>query len=720
MNIKRIYLIGLLLCFLFSLFAYDSAYASVAKWIKIGKTQYRIVDSADYGEGFGYGSWWYYYYHAYSRSRFLDSGWYLGVKDWKSPAGDAFSVKISSSGKFSSNEVTETIPVPDEEYITIRKYMRYQPPSIVVDGFELQDPMLDGDEVNPQKIPGTADCMIESSINTSMGMTVNQKVYGWSQDHHDDYVIFDFTFTNTGNVDLDEEIELPDQVLQDFYFMRIFRIYYQRYGTWWGCYGEYPSDSLRMAYAYPARRQSSSTDDIGTPRSDGSLRYPFFMGQTWIHCDKSVDDTSDDPAQPHMTANQAADQGWFCKDATSNSYSDWELTYQTMSLGTFPIDGTPYIEGAWPGTHHALRIDEQGYKYADETIPWYANSIVQFVAWGPFTLKPGDDVRIVWADVTGVISPEIGWKVGKEWKAGTCTWDGPSDLDKIYPVYAKYPDLIDNDNDYAKDRWIFTGRDSLFNNAWAANWNIKNNFNVPTPPPPPSIEVKSLPDRVRIIWGDESESEPDFAGYRVHRAIGEPYYSEAKGVVGKWAPIFECGEGTANALTHSYDDVTAERGKAYFYSVTAFDDGVGNGADVNRPQGGEQLESSYLLNPTTMGAYLTREPGKTLADVRVVPNPFNINAEELQYPGEPDKIMFMDVPGFCTIKIYTESGDLAKTIYHTDGSGDQSWGVLEIEYSTTNTGQIIVSGIYIAVIEENNEDGTPTGNRTAVKFVIVR
>jgi hypothetical protein len=94
--------------------------------------------------------------------------------------------------------------------------------------------------------------------------------------------------------------------------------------------------------------------------------------------------------------------------------------------------------------------------------------------------------------------------------------------------------------------------------------------------------------------------------------------------------------------------------------------------------------------------------------IRVVPNPYNARAAKLQYLGEPDKIMFLNVPGECTIKIYTERGDLIKTIEHLNGSGDESWN------SNTDYGQVVVSGLYIAVFE------TPDGRRAIRKFVIIR
>jgi len=55
-----------------------------------------------------------------------------------------------------------------------------------------------------------------------------------------------------------------------------------------------------------------------------------------------------------------------------------------------------------------------------------------------------------------------------------------------------------------------------------------------------------------------------------------------------------------------------------------------------------------------------------------------------------------------------------KTIEHTSGSGDEAWGILQNEQQTTNTGQIPVSGIYLANIQ------TPEGQSKNVKFVIVR
>ena len=717
---------------IFFLFTYNIANAGVFKFIRVGKYTDRVLDSGH--ETYvspGDGSRGFSDFDGFRRPLFKGQGSWMGTKDWTDEDGQYWPVKLAGSACVTHDEVLSQFAIPDDEAVTIRQYWRYNPPTIVVDGVIQSDPFpLKGEEVNPSKIQGTADVMLESQMRTAMGVSIHQRVLAWSQKNHDDYIIWDWTFTNTGNIDRDDEIELPDQTLKDWYFMR------QLHGTqpnrkteWNSWYGEHLSDTMRITYTYPQRQRASSYDNQGDPRSDGYLRGPRYAGETVLHVDKSPTDNSDDPSQPQMHCIGNPDVY-----ATRNHWgmlSPVERTYiYNMMINGFREEyGTEYMHekypdaDIYPGTHHEVRPDERGVKFVED-FPWfYWHALTQY-SHGPYTLAPGEDIRMVRAKGVGTISKEKSWELGTAWNNKMDIEPPPGCVfgvtDNLPPQYKLYPALYAADsrssdyNNWAKDCWVMTGKDSLFNNAWAAQWNCRNDYNIPVAPPPPSVEIASRPDRIDVIWGNESESASDFAGYRVYRAIGDPYYSAEGGVIiGKWECIFE----TTGTGTHSYSDTDAERGQAYFYYVTAFDDGVGNIADVNGKK--EVLESGKYLNMTTRGAYLTR-PAGTLSTVRVVPNPFNISAKELQYVGEPDKIMFLNIPGYCTIKIYTESGDLVKTLYHTDGSGDESWGDLVIEHSTTETGQLIVSGIYIALIEENNEDGTPTGNTHFVKFVVVR
>ncbi|MGE5399420.1 MAG: hypothetical protein ACM3S2_03390, partial [Ignavibacteriales bacterium] len=74
-----------------------------------------------------------------------------------------------------------------------------------------------------------------------------------------------------------------------------------------------------------------------------------------------------------------------------------------------------------------------------------------------------------------------------------------------------------------------------------------------------------------------------------------------------------------------------------------------------------------------------------------------------------NELHFYNTPGKCTIKIYTEMGELIQTLNHDNGSGDVYWR------SITSSNQLLVSGIYIAVITN-----TETGEKHIAKFSIIR
>ena len=155
--------------------------------------------------------------------------------------------------------------------------------------------------------------------------------------------------------------------------------------------------------------------------------------------------------------------------------------------------------------------------------------------------------------------------------------------------------------------------------------------------------------------------------------------------------------------------------------MVTFDDGSNNNSNLNP---GGPLESSRFWTQTNEPANLKRQAGTSLEQIRVVPNPYNIKARELQFGtgAARDRILFVDIPPFCTIKIFTERGDLIQTIEHTDGSGDEPWD------QTTSSRQIVVSGVYIAHFEVTEDYTDPNtgemtfrkGESTYRKFVIIR
>jgi hypothetical protein len=724
--------IGLmLLCFLFWVAA---ANAGFIKQIQVGNYWTWVDDMTAAGEtntGDRGGMYQNAHWMGWPACAVQNSGWYIGTPNWTDEKGTVWPVKLSGAAPVTYNEQQCTMPVADKDGFYIRRYRRYQPPTITVDGKAVQDPFpLEGDAVAPDKIPGTADIMVTSTINTDMGVTVEQKVFAWSQKNHDDYIVFSYTFTNTGNTDLDPEIELPNQTLNNWYFLRASRLERWDSEFWYSSRGELTTDTLRMQFAYPGRRRDAGIiDNTGNTfwaPQPGWMWNAESMGQAVLHVDKSPADHSDDFNQPAMTATENSDLLWIRNDPTSTGPADWAQVYKVMSEGWSWRGFVPDATGAnvRPG-HHGVRMDENGVTAGARYIlnfPWVTYGGSYFWAAGPYTLKPGESITVVWADGYGNINPLKIWEVQTAWENKTATpppgmtFDnaaGVGLIDNMPPTYKAFPELYNKDyNDWAKDCWVFTGIDSLMQNMNNAQWNEHHDFMAPAAPQPPSLAVQSLPNKIAINWGSESESASDFAGYKLYRSKGMRYEGHIPWTVTKDHGEWKLLKDFPGSGTHDYDDTDVTRGVAYYYTVTAYDDGVSNAVDANGKK--ESLESGFYMNMTTSPAHLTRGGGTSLEDIVVVPNPYNLGAKELQYPGEPNKIMFLELPPVCTIKIYTESGDLIKTIEHTSGSGDEAWGETALAHMTSEIGQIVVSGIYIANFK------TPDGASINRKFVIIR
>lgn len=721
---KKNFSIILALCLICFLFAHNATYGDAFKWVRIGKLWVKVLDNGHQSQSNGNNMASYWFAPTYTNFfRGASTRW--ASLNWKDETGTVWPIKLSGGGHDVSDESQNMFALPDAEEITIHRYFRYKPPTIVLDGHTINDPFPQaGDEVAPTKIIGTADVMIESNIRVWMGIDIRQRVFFWSQKNHDDYAIWEFKMTNTGNVDRDATVELPNQTLTGLYFSREMQFFVNSGRREWSSWeAGKPGDSLRIMYNYPNRDAADAYDRFGNLNTaNGYLRGPQYGGEAMLYVQKSATDPTDDPTKPGTYYIRGPDDLMFSCGDEERPPSEYPIVYAVYQNGYnayIPQPRvTPMMQGTYPGLHIDLPFDQRGKQWIQDYADWWFWHAVVGNASGPYTLGPGQSITVAWAAVGGSISQAKAWEIARGWKSQTLQpppgmvfgTSVNNRIDNLPPQYKLYPALYKADsysneiNNWAKDCWVATGKDSLFRNALNAKWAYQNINNVPTGPPPPSIEVESRPDNVLITWGNESESASDLAGYNIYRAI--PTVDSV---------IYRCIK-TVGKDIHSYEDRTAQRGIGYAYAVTAFDDGTSNLADYNGKK--EVLESSMFLTQTAQTstgrmAVLTRPP-KTISDVRVVPNPFSLRAIDMQFTGQQDKIMFLNLPPICTIKIYSESGDLVKTLEHTNMSGDESWGNLTEEFSVTKTGQVIVSGIYIALIE------TPDGKKNIVKFAVVR
>ena len=610
-------------------------------------------------------------------------GLWIGAKNYNDPiALKTLQYKVVHTGPRGLDEQNEFMP---QEFKLIGKFNH---PTVVVDDVLASQTVFNDvvDEID-ENMP--ADRMIYNVVNTELGITFTRKINAFSSPEFDDFFIYDFVFKNTGTYDLAGNKH--SQTLEDVIFFFQYRWAVSKYiaanGYYWApqqvTWGQstvnevlhpFYGDDIRASYAWLGLHSKYEGDNIGGPNigsptiaANGFLGGTQFPGVITLHVDHAPNDQSDDPNQPssapYFFSGHAITQ-------PNNQFDPGRMTeeYLIMSSGM-------------PSLTHAEAVGDGN---ADELPIAGGGGVSQAIGYGPYTLAPGDSIHIIIGECIGGLNWEKRKTLGRQW------------FDESSPYNLPGGGTTTDRNEF-KDTWVFTGRDSIMKAFARVQQTYENGLIVdPAPPPPQTFTVTSGGDRITLTWADNAETYAHFAGYKLYRSMDTPDTS--------FTLLYECGQGTGNPLTHQYDDRGAARGFDYYYYITSFDDG-----SVNTIKPGTTIESNLFWTRTTEPAYLRRMPGEKLSDIRIVPNPYHIGAKDYQFgSANKDRLMFYNLPPLCTIKIFTERGDLIETIEHADGSGDEEWR------SVTSSRQVIVSGLYIVYFE------TPDGESISKKLIVVR
>jgi hypothetical protein len=661
-------------------------FSSMGCEIEVGRSS-----NADQQDGLQWPAW--YNYQDCQAAK----GLWIGARDYTDVNGTNWTEKVVHVGP-RVRGTGEFVPVKFE------MISKYTPTDITVDGAPADNSskFVDNNAVNPNQKP---DRMIINVVNTSIGITMTRKIMQFSNQYHDNYMIFDYTFTNTGNVNADSKIELPNQTVKDIYFYWQFRYspvadvrYVIGNATSWGknAMNDARGDGFKLpttgqedtddavnvpGYTAPHMRAQfvwhgkfppfTQYDNIGGPiwvpyydKSDttGRLGAPQFVGHVTLHADKSPTDSTDDFAQPVTTSWEGSDE------PLTSGNSEFNGSKMTEEYTSWMKRGHKTPRHSW-ATQPDGKFNEPTGDPALASPGGFSNC----AGYGPYTLGPGQSVHIVVAEAAAGLSRDQCITIGRQFKAGQITAKVKNDL-------------------------VLSGKDSLLQTFRRAIANYVSGYGAPASPPPPVTVATLSGDPIKISWDVENASDPNIKGFRIFRAAGR--YD------GQYTPIY-----TASASERSYNDVTAERGVAYFYYVvTIGNPALNNGAALTPT---DTLFSNRAYSQTFLPTYLKlkRPPGQSMSDIRIVPNPFSLASDptNLRFPDEPDKVAFYNIPGRCRIKIFTELGELVYEIEHTDGSGDAYWN------SITSSRQVIVSGIYIVLFEDMD-----TGERTLRKLSIIR
>lgn len=654
------------------------------------------------------------------------TGLWIGAKNVRDADGKTYATRVVHVGPrvTGAGEVTPT---------SFELVGRNALPAVFVDGTpSTPSAAMEIDRVDPTL---SADHGIVSQVNTLLGLTVRRRVLQFAHEGHDNYHVVEYTLVNTGKTGA-EGGPTVQQTLQDVVMFLQWRWavasktrYLIGNATGWGkntmvdargdglanLYGDRPDENFRAMFAWhgffpektvsynnigaPILREGLPVVNIPVADSLGRLGASQFVGTVVLHADTAPGNTADDVTQPRVMKYFDSDEPFLSRnDPFTESKMETEYAFMTndaVDRHAFRVVGSNNPADLPKQT--SMPSDIGGMDGRNTSGGKSAG-----IGFGPYTLAPGDSVKIVVAEAASGLSREANEAIGRAYKAmAPAVRDTDGGL-ITYQGQAK-----------TKNQWVFTGRDSLFQTFRRALANYNADYGIQRPPLPPSqLSVNSGGDRIQLKWDAYPGESPDT--WDVYRAVAnfDEAYTRVASVPGS---------------ERGYDDVSAVRGLGYYYYVQAVKgttDGTG-GVPAGRP-----LRSSRYLGQAYLAANLLRPQGgpapgdSVLSAIRVVPNPFYLGSSVFR-PGDAsspsprydiqDRIGFLNLPGLCRIDIYTELGEKIMTLDHTNGSGDEYWN------GVTRFGQVIASGVYLAIVTVTGDTpGYTTGQTSMLKFTVIR
>lgn len=255
-------------------------------------------------------------------------------------------------------------------------------------------------------------------------------------------------------------------------------------------------------------------------------------------------------------------------------------------------------------------------------------------------------------------------------------------------------------------------KEQLLENMLIGNKVYESDFIYIKAPDTPKVSAIAGDGFVDIKWDTKAElsEDPlwgkDFEGYLVYRSMDAflsdtlllGQFDKADGIkdyhevpIEGTNKLFYLGDDTG--LQHKFTDANVINGLTYYYAVTAYDTGSVKGGIAPR-------ECAKILGSNMVKVTPRSDPALSMDDIAVVPNPY-IASSLFDSPPQPNalgtfsgkRVIFINLPSECTIRIYTITGELVKKISHAAQSGNEPWDLLNYD------GLKVASGTYIYHIE---------------------
>jgi len=285
---------------------------------------------------------------------------------------------------------------------------------------------------------------------------------------------------------------------------------------------------------------------------------------------------------------------------------------------------------------------------------------------GPYNIGPSKSVHIVLVEAVNGLTLEEVNNIDNTEKMLACQSKLPAGLDSLKNSIERAKFLYNNN-------YVITNRSEKTPEIEIIPSPQTQTISISWAP----IENEDVIDEYRIYRNEKSFIGPFVSYYkriRPSRSLDQNRYFNQYGF-NRW----------------TYEDQNVNLGVGYYYAVTTLNN---NGIE------------SWMCNRNELAVTATNLPDSTL-NIKVFPNPFRQKSGFLN-PSSANHIVFTHLPEKCTIKIFTTSGELIKTIKHDNAfSGEHVWEQL------TNARQRTAPGIYFWTV--NSEVGTAKGSLIIIK-----
>jgi hypothetical protein len=559
---------------------------------------------------------------------------------------------------------------------------------------------------HPEFNPLLPEEMIDARWHTNTGITVIRRSSVWSFPGFRDFIIYDYTFKNTGqavSIYTKELVEdFMQQTLRDVYF----------------AFHSGVSVSTKGQINFHWELKATQAGAFGWEEESYRNYYHLYDDGELVFSTNYNGGAVPIPWDPYGKKSENEWKSRFGDELMDPAAFGW-LTLYASPTGAVPRQNAKpdilRIDSHKGGIFQGRDLNLEKFRFEDGitkkmfydfvTTPGLQEGLgnngnrmnITTHTYGPYTIAPGDSVRIIIAEIAGVMD---------------------------------YTHVIAGDpENHFPDSTIAAILRNAENARIAVSWGIGATVNgipiaadVPEPPPSPVTDAINASfgtenAAIAVTWNNIAETtaladgsgglfydgQTDLDGYRIYRSTDFQYTSEAEPPAFRGAawnlvrdiPISEAGQYWDTELnSYKFTDEDVSFGRRYGYYVSAYSSSPrtwtsANGTSVdNLPE----LESGDVNRSMPTAA----APGPVESfDIFVVPNPFVFNDENRSFGmGDPYRIEFRNLPESAQIRIYTLMGDLIRQIDHGPDERGNVYGSVVWDQKS-ESGLLVAPGLYI-------------------------